>query len=122
MWLGVEWDDASRGKHDGIYEDTRYFTCTIKDSGSFLRPKKANFGTTFSQAVKEVRGHVCIISLCKLWISRCRDTISPASPFNLAACNTPSVAKSKGLASETSDYYSECVIYYIIIFLEIWRW
>lgn len=27
IWLGVEWDDASRGKHDGIHGNDRYFTC-----------------------------------------------------------------------------------------------
>lgn len=28
-WLGVEWDDPSRGKHDGMHKETgvRYFTC-----------------------------------------------------------------------------------------------
>lgn len=27
QWLGVEWDDASRGKHDGTHEGISYFTC-----------------------------------------------------------------------------------------------
>ena len=26
-WLGVEWDDPSRGKHDGSHEGERYFQC-----------------------------------------------------------------------------------------------
>ncbi|GKT63513.1 LOW QUALITY PROTEIN: tubulin-specific chaperone [Colletotrichum tofieldiae] len=26
-WLGVEWDDAGRGKHDGQHKDVRYFSC-----------------------------------------------------------------------------------------------
>lgn len=26
-WLGVEWDDASRGKHSGEHKGLRYFTC-----------------------------------------------------------------------------------------------
>lgn len=26
-WLGVEWDDPSRGKHDGSHKEVRYFTC-----------------------------------------------------------------------------------------------
>lgn len=26
-WLGVEWDDASRGKHSGEHKGVRYFTC-----------------------------------------------------------------------------------------------
>ena len=27
LWLGVEWDDTNRGKHDGIKDGKRYFTC-----------------------------------------------------------------------------------------------
>lgn len=26
-WLGVEWDDPTRGKHDGQYKGVRYFEC-----------------------------------------------------------------------------------------------
>lgn len=26
-WLGVEWDDPARGKHDGLHKGDRYFTC-----------------------------------------------------------------------------------------------
>ena len=27
LWLGVEWDNPERGKHDGLHENRRYF-CT----------------------------------------------------------------------------------------------
>ncbi len=27
QWLGVEWDDPFRGKHDGMYAGNRYFAC-----------------------------------------------------------------------------------------------
>jgi tubulin-specific chaperone E len=27
VWLGVEWDDRNRGKHDGIKDGKRYFSC-----------------------------------------------------------------------------------------------
>ncbi|KAM4680115.1 tubulin-specific chaperone E-like isoform 1-T7 [Amazona ochrocephala] len=33
IWLGVEWDDPQRGKHDGTYEGTQYFKCSHKNSG-----------------------------------------------------------------------------------------
>jgi tubulin-specific chaperone E len=26
-WLGVEWDDPKRGKHDGVKDGKRYFSC-----------------------------------------------------------------------------------------------
>jgi len=26
-WLGVEWDEPSRGKHDGSHKGKRYFKC-----------------------------------------------------------------------------------------------
>jgi hypothetical protein len=26
-WLGVEWEDASRGKHDGTHDGVSYFKC-----------------------------------------------------------------------------------------------
>ncbi|KAJ5504206.1 hypothetical protein N7463_007080 [Penicillium fimorum] len=41
-WLGVEWDDASRGKHSGEHKGIRYFTCKSKHptAGSFVRPSR----------------------------------------------------------------------------------
>ncbi|CAG0887984.1 unnamed protein product [Darwinula stevensoni] len=40
MWIGVEWDDPSRGKHDGSYCGTRYFKTLHPSSGSFVRATK----------------------------------------------------------------------------------
>ncbi|KAI0903369.1 Thioesterase/thiol ester dehydrase-isomerase [Ustulina deusta] len=39
-WLGVEWDDAARGKHDGSHKGARYFTCRSRSAtpASFVRP------------------------------------------------------------------------------------
>ncbi|KAJ5899057.1 hypothetical protein N7495_003801 [Penicillium taxi] len=41
-WLGVEWDDATRGKHSGEHKGVRYFICKNKYStaGSFVRPSR----------------------------------------------------------------------------------
>ena len=27
VWLGVEWDDPQRGKHNGVKDGKRYFSC-----------------------------------------------------------------------------------------------
>lgn len=32
-WLGVEWDDPTRGKHSGEHRGVRYFTCKCPLSG-----------------------------------------------------------------------------------------
>ncbi|KKA27243.1 hypothetical protein TD95_003170 [Thielaviopsis punctulata] len=41
-WLGVEWDDPSRGKHSGQHKDTRYFECISSSptAASFVRPSR----------------------------------------------------------------------------------
>ncbi|KAJ8507481.1 hypothetical protein ONZ45_g10144 [Pleurotus djamor] len=53
LWLGIEWDDPSRGKHDGLHDGKRYFTCRVPNSGSFLRPTAHNlsYGVSFLQAL-----------------------------------------------------------------------
>ncbi|KAF2691095.1 tubulin-specific chaperone E [Lentithecium fluviatile CBS 122367] len=41
-WLGVEWDDPSRGKHSGENGGIRYFECLSKQptAASFIRPTR----------------------------------------------------------------------------------
>ncbi|PYH45941.1 putative tubulin-specific chaperone [Aspergillus saccharolyticus JOP 1030-1] len=41
-WLGVEWDDPTRGKHSGEHKGVRYFTCQRNHptAGSFVRPSR----------------------------------------------------------------------------------
>lgn len=41
-WLGVEWDNSSRGKHDGQVDGERYFHCVSKQptAASFIRPNR----------------------------------------------------------------------------------
>ncbi|SPO21495.1 related to PAC2 - microtubule effector required for tubulin heterodimer formation [Ustilago trichophora] len=54
-WLGIEWDDPTRGKHDGQSSDgTRYFHVRVAGSGSFIRPtaSKLSSGCCFLEALK----------------------------------------------------------------------
>ncbi|SJX61462.1 related to PAC2-microtubule effector required for tubulin heterodimer formation [Sporisorium reilianum f. sp. reilianum] len=54
-WLGIEWDDPTRGKHDGTSADgTRYFHVRIPGSGSFIRPtsSKLSSGCCFLVALR----------------------------------------------------------------------
>ncbi|KAI0148132.1 RNI-like protein [Hypoxylon sp. NC0597] len=55
-WLGVEWDDPGRGKHDGSHKGVRYFTCRSKSptAASFVRPTRpAEKPQSFVKAVTE---------------------------------------------------------------------
>nr|XP_036873011.1 tubulin-specific chaperone E isoform X1 [Manis javanica]XP_036873012.1 tubulin-specific chaperone E isoform X1 [Manis javanica] len=53
LWLGVEWDNPARGRHDGSHEGTVYFKCRHPTGGSFIRPNKVNFGVDFLTAIKK---------------------------------------------------------------------
>ncbi|TCD68444.1 hypothetical protein EIP91_010730 [Steccherinum ochraceum] len=52
-WLGVEWDDLHRGKHDGVKDGNRYFSCLVPNSGTFLRPSASgiSYGISFLKAL-----------------------------------------------------------------------
>lgn len=57
QWLGIEWDNPTRGKHDGSCVDSnnvthRYFECAM-GAGSFVKPNKITKGITFIQALHE---------------------------------------------------------------------
>ena len=52
VWVGVEWDDASRGKHDGSTGGVKYFECRSgATAGSFVRIEKVHFGVTLLEGV-----------------------------------------------------------------------
>ncbi|KAL4867771.1 hypothetical protein BDV12DRAFT_112340 [Aspergillus spectabilis] len=55
-WLGVEWDDPTRGKHSGEHKGVRYFTCLRQHptAGSFVRPSRpADDPLSFLDALRE---------------------------------------------------------------------
>ncbi|KAI0032818.1 hypothetical protein K488DRAFT_49021 [Vararia minispora EC-137] len=52
LWLGVEWDDPVRGKHDGVKDGKRYFDCLVSGAGSFIRPTAhLDYGRSFLTAL-----------------------------------------------------------------------
>ncbi|PMD14574.1 RNI-like protein [Hyaloscypha hepaticicola] len=56
VWLGVEWDEPSRGKHDGSHKGKRYFKCMCQSpsptAASFLRTTRLkDEEQTFLEAV-----------------------------------------------------------------------
>ena len=59
-WVGIEWDDSNRGKHDGKHDGERYFECKRKGKeeetkrASFVRVQKVAPGTDFVSAAKEL--------------------------------------------------------------------
>lgn len=52
-WLGVEWDNPTRGKHDGSHEGIKYFTTSHPSAGSFVRTNKIKSAKMFFQALSE---------------------------------------------------------------------
>jgi len=52
-WLGVDWDDPSRGKHNGCHNGKIYFEARGDSSASFIKESKANFGKSFIRAVHD---------------------------------------------------------------------
>ncbi|KAI6783697.1 tubulin-specific chaperone [Emericellopsis cladophorae] len=56
LWLGVEWDDHTRGKHDGSHKGHRYFATTSRSAlaASFIRPtRRADQPQPFLSALRE---------------------------------------------------------------------
>ena len=52
IWLGLEWDDKSRGKHNGTVEGYEYFkTTNNENSGSLVKMTKVNIGQSFKGAL-----------------------------------------------------------------------
>jgi len=56
-WLGIEWDDLSRGKHNGSVQGVEYFRPSKPNAASFIRPEKAKRATDLITALHERYGH-----------------------------------------------------------------
>jgi len=60
VWLGIEWENPSRGKHDGSVDGIQYFKCVQhqqSNSASFIRPHKAKKIRDINSALHERYGH-----------------------------------------------------------------
>ncbi|XP_067130971.1 tubulin-specific chaperone E [Centruroides vittatus] len=53
IWLGIEWDNPERGKHDGSYNGVNYFKTRSLKGGSFIRPEKAKIGRACPDGILE---------------------------------------------------------------------
>lgn len=79
IWLGIDWDNHDRGKHDGTVNGKLYFTaryiiynkcseyviihcvlfvcCSFSKSGSFVRPEKVHFGQSAIDSITSRYGN-----------------------------------------------------------------
>ncbi|KAL7060297.1 hypothetical protein AAHC03_09767 [Spirometra sp. Aus1] len=51
MWIGVDWDNPDRGRHDGSYKGVKYFNAHGPTSASFVKPDKLTLGTSLEEAL-----------------------------------------------------------------------
>lgn len=58
IWLGVDWDEPYRGKHNGTFEGKFYFSTRYSRSGSFVRSGKVKFGCDCVTAIHSRYGEV----------------------------------------------------------------
>lgn len=54
-WVGVEWDNPARGKHDGSTGGKKYFTVESGHAtgGSFIRATKVDAGVSLLEAIEK---------------------------------------------------------------------
>ncbi|KAM7345693.1 tubulin-binding cofactor E [Cochliomyia hominivorax] len=52
-WLGIEWDDPKRGKHNGTLDGKHYFYSMHPTAGSFIRPGKVGPCMSLEDAARE---------------------------------------------------------------------
>ncbi|XP_045465078.1 tubulin-specific chaperone E [Harmonia axyridis] len=56
IWLGIDWDDPNRGKHNGNFNGKQYFEASFQSSGTFVRPEKVEFGQSIITSIIERYG------------------------------------------------------------------
>ncbi|VDK52485.1 unnamed protein product, partial [Cylicostephanus goldi] len=53
VWVGVEWDDPNRGKHDGMVNGVRYFTTSTPKGGSLVKIQNVCTGVDILTAIQK---------------------------------------------------------------------
>jgi dynactin complex subunit len=58
VWVGIEWDNAEDGKHDGTVGTRRYFHCRDGGKASFIKldKLKAELAVSFDEAYQARSG------------------------------------------------------------------
>jgi hypothetical protein len=58
VWLGIEYDDPSHGKHSGTYQGEKVFDVTVEGAGAFVKasPGVLKEGATLVEALEERYG------------------------------------------------------------------
>lgn len=56
QWLGIDWYNEDRGKHNGTVNGRTYFTARSNTSGSFVRPQKVSIGVSVAEALRRKYG------------------------------------------------------------------
>lgn len=51
-WIGIEWDDPNRGKHNGCHNGMQYFNTRYETGGSFIRPQKLDERLSVPDAIR----------------------------------------------------------------------
>uniref|UniRef100_A0A5S6QYR0 Tubulin-specific chaperone E n=1 Tax=Trichuris muris TaxID=70415 RepID=A0A5S6QYR0_TRIMR len=51
-WIGIDWDEDDRGKHDGSHRSVQYFKARGPRSGSFMRPASVQYGCSLFDAIE----------------------------------------------------------------------
>ncbi|XP_043197939.1 tubulin-specific chaperone E-like isoform X3 [Amphibalanus amphitrite] len=58
LWVGVEWDNPERGKHNGTVKGKQYFMTSHATGGSMVRPRKLARPVQCAQAVVDRYGAI----------------------------------------------------------------
>lgn len=87
-WLGVEWDHADKGKHDGEHKGIRYFEVSRPDSrcASFVRAPTQTYGSPL-----KVGGCSLVSALRHKYIAN--DNRSSGSPANSSSYSRRNLAE-----------------------------